>query len=98
MPRNLNLFTYNTYLLTSDICSFMLSRNNGLETNHSRSFFSLSEKFKRSEEKYFPLFPSKSCNNCLLFLLTISMLNVELIKQCTYEGGGRVGGVRLFEN
>ena len=45
----------------------------------------------RPEEKYFPMFSSKSCNNCILF--PVGNLNVEFVRHSTYEGGeaGRVG-------
>ena len=49
-------------------------------------FVSPSGNITRPEQKYFPLFPSKSCNNCIVF--SVGNLNVELMKHSTY--GGRV--------
>ena len=40
------------------------------------------------------MFPSKSCNNCILF--PVGNLNVELMTHSTYGGGVGSGRVRLF--
>ena len=40
------------------------------------------------------MFPSKSCNCCILF--PVGNLNVELMKHSTYGGGVGSGRVRLF--
>ena len=50
-------------------------------------FFSPLVIITRLEDEYFPLFPLKSCNSCILF--PIGNFNVELLKHSTY--GGRVG-------
>ena len=98
--RNLKLNLECT-LLTSDICNhFVASRPYGLEKyDQSRSVFTRGKHYKtyktykttRPQEKYFPLFPFKAANNCMVF--PVGNLNVELTKHSIYGGwgSGRVG-------
>ena len=51
-------------------------------------YFRVVHREKSQDLKYFPLFPSKSCNTCIMFHVGY-YLNVELMKHSTY-GGGRV--------
>ena len=57
-----------------------------------------------SHIRYFPMFPSKSCRNCIILLFPVGNLNVELMNIVHiswgrgWVGSGRVGSgrVRLF--
>ena len=86
-------------LLTSDLCSlFVASRPRSRKIRPLNIVFPPSGN-NRPEEKYFPLFPSISCNKILYCsLLATWMLNSWNIVHIAGVGWGRVGSgrVRLF--
>ena len=83
------------FTIASDVCSLLLPRAGVKE--HSRLFPPHARNITRPEEKYFFLFPLKSCDNCILF--PVANMNVELMNHSILGWGsdflsaiaGRVG-------
>ena len=88
--------------ITTDIrrLKFLLSRDQGLEKKHSRSFFHSRETLQDLKRDIFHCVPR---NHAKLYMVPVD-LNVELLKHCRFVdtgvgsggGGGGSGRVRLF--